>query len=192
MLVNHFKSKFVDPRQANTMAKKKAARKKADNHRGRQADRVIKLLKERFPGTAFDTELFAVVGDLNDEPASKPLKKLLCQHRARGRPRADPEPAGPLDALVPRRKQRLAHRRAAALTRARPSDQRDRPGDRAARDQLRAHPPRRRRRPKAHPLPEVDDDPSPIDVDFRFPRFPEVDPELYASDHCPVFLDIPD
>jgi endonuclease/exonuclease/phosphatase family metal-dependent hydrolase len=76
VFINHFKSKFVDPKQANTMAKKKAARKKADKHRGRQADGVIKLLKERFPGNAFDTELFAVVGDLNDEASSKPLKKL--------------------------------------------------------------------------------------------------------------------
>ena len=38
---------------------------------------------------------------------------------------------------------------------------------------------------------KVDDDPNPIDVDFRFGRFPEVDAELYASDHCPVFLEIP-
>ena len=46
--------------------------------------------------------------------------------------------------------------------------------------------------PKLTHFQQVDDDPSPIDVDFRFPRFTEVDPELYASDHCPVFLDIPD
>ena len=46
--------------------------------------------------------------------------------------------------------------------------------------------------PKKSHFQRVDDDPNPIDVDFRFPRFTEVDPELYASDHCPVFLEIPD
>jgi hypothetical protein len=46
--------------------------------------------------------------------------------------------------------------------------------------------------PKIRHFQRVDDDPHPIDVDFRFPRFPKVDPELYASDHCLVFLEIPD
>src|SRR3954447_22055397 len=192
VLVNHFKSKFVDPRQANTMAKKKAARKKADNHRGRQADRVIKLLKERFPGTAFDTELFAVVGDLNDEPASKPLKKLYAStgledvleripnqqdrwtHWFRGE-----NSASHIDALL------LSPALAQATSGIAPViERRGISFARILQDGGVG--------PKLTHFQMVDDDPSPIDVDFRFPRFPEVDPEVYASDHCPVFLDIPD
>ena len=28
-------------------------------------------------------------------------------------------------------------------------------------------------------------------IDFRFPRFPAVTPQAKASDHCPVFFDLP-
>ena len=35
-----------------------------------------------------------------------------------------------------------------------------------------------------------DDDPNPIPVDFRFPRFAGVTPDAYASDHCPIVLDL--
>jgi len=34
-------------------------------------------------------------------------------------------------------------------------------------------------------------DPNPVDVDFRFERFAEVTPDAYASDHCPVFFEVP-
>ena len=56
---------------------------------------VIKLLKERFPGTAFDTDLFAVVGDLNDEPASKPLGRGCRLPPRSVRRRATARRAGP-------------------------------------------------------------------------------------------------
>jgi hypothetical protein len=45
--------------------------------------------------------------------------------------------------------------------------------------------------PKKSHFQRVDDDPNPVEVDFRFPRFNEVDAELYASDHCPLFLQLP-
>jgi hypothetical protein len=35
-----------------------------------------------------------------------------------------------------------------------------------------------------------DDDPDPTPVDFRFPRFAGVSPDAYASDHCPIILDL--
>lgn len=192
VFINHLKSKFVDPKQANTLAKKKAARKKDDKYRGRQADRVIALIQERFPGNAFTTELFAVVGDLNDEPASKPLKKLYLN-------------AGLEDALarIPNEQDRwthwfrsensVSHIDALLLSPA------------LAQQTAGVAPVIERRGisfsrilqdggigPRLTHFQRVDDDPNPIDVDFRFPRFAQVDPELYASDHCPIFLEIPE
>ena len=45
--------------------------------------------------------------------------------------------------------------------------------------------------PRLTHLQRFDGDPAPLDVDFRFDRFEGVTPEAYASDHCPVFLEIP-
>jgi endonuclease/exonuclease/phosphatase family metal-dependent hydrolase len=192
LFINHLKSKFVDPKQANTLAKKKAARKRDDKYRGRQAERVIALVKERFPGNTFKKELFAIVGDMNDEPASKPLKKLYAN-------------AGLEDALdrIPNENDRwthwfrsensVSHIDALLLS------------PMLAQQTEGVAPVVERRGisfsrvlqdggigPKLTHFQRVDDDPHPIDVDFRFPRFTEVDPELYASDHCPIFLEIPD
>jgi hypothetical protein len=36
-----------------------------------------------------------------------------------------------------------------------------------------------------------EDDPSPVPLDFGFPRFEGVSDEVYASDHCGVFIDLP-
>jgi endonuclease/exonuclease/phosphatase family metal-dependent hydrolase len=192
VFINHLKSKFIDPKKANTLAKKKAQRKKDDTYRGRQADRVIALLHERFPGNAFNSELFAVVGDLNDEPGSKPLKKLYQQE-------------GVEDALERitseedrwthwfRSENSVSHIDAMLLSPA------------LAAQTAGVAPVIERRGisfsrilqdggigPKLSHYQRVDDDPNPIDVDFRFTRFATVDAELYASDHCPVFLDIPE
>jgi hypothetical protein len=174
------------------MAKKKAARKKADNHRGRQADRVIELLQERFAGNAFDTELLAVVGDLNDEPRSRPLKKLYAS-------------TGLEDALerIPSQQDRWTHWFRGENSVSQIDALLLSPA--LAQSTIGIAPVVERRGigfarilqdggvgPKISHFQRVDDDPHPIDVDFRFPRFPKVDPELYASDHCPVFLEIPD
>ena len=45
--------------------------------------------------------------------------------------------------------------------------------------------------PKLTHVQRFDRNPDPVDVDFRFERFAGVSPEAYASDHCPVFLEIP-
>jgi endonuclease/exonuclease/phosphatase family metal-dependent hydrolase len=192
LFLNHLKSKFVDPAEANTLAKKKAARKRDDKYRGRQVDRVIALTKERFPGNAFDSELFAVVGDMNDEPASESLKKLYLN-------------AGLEDALERianeqdrwthwfRSENSVSHIDALLLSPALSQrtngvtpviERRGISFSRILQDGGTG--------PKVTHYQRVDDDPSPIDVDFRFPRFTNVDEQLYASDHCPVFLEIPD
>ena len=45
--------------------------------------------------------------------------------------------------------------------------------------------------PKKSYFHRQDSDPSPVEVDFHFPRLGKVTPEDYASDHCPVFLEVP-
>lgn len=74
VFINHFKSKLV---QGDTPQEKAAASKKADEKRRRQANKVINILKKRFLGGEYKKQLFAVVGDLNDEPDSYPLSSLV-------------------------------------------------------------------------------------------------------------------
>src|SRR5262249_1314849 len=63
LFINHLKSKFsMSP----------AERQKADALRQRQAQRVREIAPEKIPGPKFNSELFAVIGDLNDEPLSAP------------------------------------------------------------------------------------------------------------------------
>jgi endonuclease/exonuclease/phosphatase family metal-dependent hydrolase len=74
VLNNHFKSKLViesDP--VKKEAKTKAARAK----RKRQAQRAAQIAQERFAGSLYDKALFAVVGDLNDQPGSPAVQPLL-------------------------------------------------------------------------------------------------------------------
>lgn len=191
LLINHLKSKFVDPHQAKTLKQRKAQRKKDDAHRQRQAERLIAILQERFPGNAFQTELFAVVGDMNDEPRSKPLKKLFNNvgledaltripaeqdrwtHWFRGE-----NSVSQLEALL------LSPALSQATAGAAPViERRGISFARVLQDGGIG--------PKKSHFQRVDDDPNPVEVDFRFPRFNEVDAELYASDHCPLFLQLP-
>jgi endonuclease/exonuclease/phosphatase family metal-dependent hydrolase len=74
VLNNHFKSKLViESNPAKRAAKEQAAR----NKRQRQAQRVMDIVRERFAGRTFESELFAVVGDLNDQPGSPAVRPLL-------------------------------------------------------------------------------------------------------------------
>src|SRR5512145_1449684 len=45
--------------------------------------------------------------------------------------------------------------------------------------------------PRETDLHHIDGDPNPTRISFRFPRFPEITPTSYASDHCPVFFELP-
>lgn len=182
LFINHLKSKF---------SMSAAERQKADALRQRQAQRVRDIVHERFPGSKFNTELFAVIGDLNDEPLSLPVQPLTAG-------------SGLVDALgrVPKQEDRWTHwfRSANAVS------QLDyvllSP---ALEAQTQGNVPRIERRgisfshilsdgkpgPKKSHFESKDNDPNPILVDFRFPRFSGVTSQDYASDHCPVFFDIP-
>jgi endonuclease/exonuclease/phosphatase family metal-dependent hydrolase len=182
LFINHLKSKFSDTA---------AEREKADKLRKRQAKAVLKIVHERFPGAKFDQELFAVVGDFNDEPLSTPVLPLT---RDSGLINAVDRLSSPEDRWT------YWYRGQNAVSQI---------------DYLLLSPaldaatagvlPRIERRgisfatiladgkpgPKQSHLHRSDGDPNPILIDFRFPRFKEVTREDYASDHCPVFLDIP-
>jgi endonuclease/exonuclease/phosphatase family metal-dependent hydrolase len=182
LFVNHLKSKY---------AESPAERAKADSLRRRQSERLRELLRERFPGNRYQSAWFAVVGDLNDEPPSDPVKPLTgvadlanvldrlpddCDrwtHWYRSEsdvsqldyillsPALDAETAG----MLPR-----IERRGISFSRILTDGGIG---------------------PKETDLHRIDGDPNPSRISFRFPRFPEVTPKSYASDHCPLFLEVP-
>jgi endonuclease/exonuclease/phosphatase family metal-dependent hydrolase len=191
LFVNHLKSKFIDPEKANTPAKRKAQRKKDDKLRKRQATRVLDIVKERFPGNQFETELFAVVGDLNDEPSGDPLSPLFAGSGLTDALTRIVEPTdrwthwyrsensvSQIDAVL------LSPALAAATANKIPRiERRGISYSRILQDGGIG--------PKVTHFQMVDDDPNPQPVDFRFARFPDVTTEFYASDHCPVFFTVP-
>jgi endonuclease/exonuclease/phosphatase family metal-dependent hydrolase len=182
LFVNHLKSKYAETPEE---------RVKADALRLRQSERVKVILRERFPGNRYKSAWFAVLGDLNDETLSDPLKPLV-------------EGAGLTNVLdrTPDELDRWTHWYRSE-------------NDVSQLDYILLSPaldgatagviPRVERRgisfsriltdggtgPKQTDLHRVDGDPNPIRIDFRFPRFPEVTPKSYASDHCPVFFEVP-
>ena len=136
-------------------------------------------------------EFFAVIGDLNDEPLSAPLKPLVSD-------------AGLIDALArfPKVEDRWTHWFKSENTVSQLDHILLSPALNAA---TTGKQPRIERRgigfsriladggpgPRLTHFHRMDDDPNPINLDFRFPRFTNLTPEHFASDHCPVFLQVP-
>jgi len=190
VFVNHLKSKFIG-QEADTPVKRAAAKQENDSKRGRQSTRVVEVLRERFPGAAFDNELFMVVGDLNDEPESPPVADLVVNsglenaiarhpndvdrwtHWWRGR-----NFAGQLDYLL------LSPALSAATAGQLPHiERRGISYQRILQDGTIG--------PRHTRYQRTDEDPQPIQADFQFQRFPAVTEKDYASDHCPIFFDVP-
>ncbi|MBI4704418.1 MAG: hypothetical protein HY744_25220 [Deltaproteobacteria bacterium] len=192
VLVNHLKSKFVDTK-GKTAEQIAAEKQLADERRRVQARAVRAIVRARFPAESFETELFAVVGDLNDQPASPWLRPLVGQaglHDAiGGLPAAErwthwwksKNRAGQLDYLLLSPALRRATERRGIL----PRIERGGLGTRGRlADGSTA--------PRATRIFHSDDDPEPLPIDFQFPRLGGVlEQALAASDHCPVFLDVP-
>ena len=88
LFINHFKSKYAETA---------AERQKADALRRRQARAVKDIVHARFPGAEFGKALFAVAGDLNDEPGSMTVRPLVQRRRAG----ENSQGRGALDPLVP-------------------------------------------------------------------------------------------
>ncbi len=162
-----------------------------DAYRGRQAEAVRRLVHQRFPGAQFGQAFFAVVGDLNDEPTSAPLAPLVTD-------------AGLIDVLgrIPGQENRWTHwyrseNKVSQIDQVLVSPALDR-------DTTGSVPHIERRGvsfsrilqdggigPRETHFNRIDDDPNPVDVDFRFSRFTGVSPDNYASDHCPVLFEVP-
>jgi endonuclease/exonuclease/phosphatase family metal-dependent hydrolase len=74
IFVNHLKSNYVDEKDP---AKKKVKEVENNKLRLKQANKVLELVKARFPGKLFKEENFVVLGDFNDGPNSPALVPLL-------------------------------------------------------------------------------------------------------------------
>jgi endonuclease/exonuclease/phosphatase family metal-dependent hydrolase len=191
LFVNHLKSKFIDYHAAQTPEEKEQARQRNDATRRRQAEAVREIVAARFPGSAFDEALFAVVGDLNDEPASGTLDPLV-------------HDAGLVPALerIATESDRWTHWYRSENTVAQLDHVLLSPALAEATDgavpQIERHGISYARTladggvgPRQTHFLRTDDDANPTPVDFRFDRFAEVTPDTYASDHCPVFFEVP-
>jgi endonuclease/exonuclease/phosphatase family metal-dependent hydrolase len=185
LYINHFKSKLTNESDPERRAVRVAA---ARTKRRRQADAVLKLFRDRFGGHA-DEALYAVVGDLNDEPTSVPLARLVQDaglENVVARLPADQQwthcrsagtRASQLDYLL------LSPGLARATHGALPRITRGGLGF-AARNA------RGETLPQHAHLHRNDEDAQPATVDYRFPRFEGVAPGVAASEHCPVSIDL--
>jgi hypothetical protein len=187
VFVNHFKSKLVT---GKTVAQKAAATARADAKRERQAKCVAGIIHERFPGTSFASDLFAVVGDFNDGKGSRasailedvgledcldrlpPGERWTEYYRSQGTvsqfdhlllsPALSRRTVG-IAPVVDRRG--IGFRSLSARTNAvLPQNVRLDIGGRGA---------------------------GSLTIPFGFERFSNVSKDLYASDHCPVMIRIP-
>jgi hypothetical protein len=188
LFINHFKSKLVD---ATTPAGIAAQTERANAKRLAQAKKIAEIIKARYPGAAYKKALFAVAGDFNDHAGAAPLAPLVAK--------CDLENA--IDRLPAEERWTHYFRSdgtvaqfdyillSPALSKATQSAEfaveRRGVGFRDV-SKVDDGP-----LPKEAKLELADDDPAPLKIDFRFKRFAGVTPDLAASDHCPVFLEIP-
>jgi endonuclease/exonuclease/phosphatase family metal-dependent hydrolase len=192
LFINHFKSKFVDKRN-KTPQKIAAEIRKANERRESQAKRVKKIIKDRFPGNLFNTELFAVIGDFNDQPDSQWLKPIVKQaglHDIIGDLGPDEQwtywwkglnRASQIDYLL------LSPALADTISQHGILPRIERGGI-----GIKGYLKDGSTSPGTTRIFKTDDDSNPQRNDFQFPRFPAViDKKFFASDHCPIFLDIP-
>jgi hypothetical protein len=187
VFVNHFKSKLVT---GKTKAQKAAATARADAKRERQARCVARIVHDRFPGTSFRKDLFAVVGDFNDGTGSRAsaileneglencLDRLPQEERwteyYRGQGTVSQFDHLLLSPALARRTAGIA-----------PVVERQGIGFRDFSARTKTALPRNVR------LDVEGRAASPLTIPFGFKRFSNVSKDLYASDHCPVMIRIP-
>ncbi len=170
LFVNHLKSKY---------ARTPHEKANADKRRKRQAERVVDILKDRFPGGSYNASNFAVLGDLNDAPFSDSLSPLVKEARLENVVDRLPETerwthwwgsknlVSQLDyILLSPSLSKSAEGTAPEIERRGISSKR-----------------------KKSYLALAGDKKGP-EVDFTFTRFDGVTKETDASDHCPVFFEL--
>ena len=188
--VNHFKSKFVQPEPGQTKDEREAEEKLASEYRLRQAKAVVDIVRDRHSGTGFSRDWFVVAGDFNalsdEEPAtlmtSAGLEDVLSRLPRDERWTEYYESGGSVGQLdylfvspalsqdtagtIPYVERRGIGMREASKVDGRPL-------------------------PKVARLEVADDQPPITSIDFQFQRFDKISPDAKASDHCPVFFDLP-
>jgi len=192
LFINHLKSKFVDT-LGKTQQQIAAETKRANDRRKAQATAVKKIVRSRFSGSAFNKERFVVLGDFNDQPDSpalRPLVKNAGLHDAIGNLPPNEQwtywwksknRASQIDYMLlspALNKQVNAQNILPRIER----------GGIATKGLLQDG----SISPATTRIFHVDNDPNPTRVDFNFPRFSAViDDGRFASDHCPIFLEVP-
>lgn len=192
VFINHLKSKFIDTRN-KTEEKIEAERAKANQSRLRQAQEVKDIVQRRFPGDTFNQKLFMVVGDFNDQPESPWVRPLVKQAGLYNviEELAEEERwtywwkwknrASQIDYLL------LSPALVQSVTshNIKPRIERMGIGIQGFYDSGNI-------KPRTTRLFKTDDDPEPMRINFEFERFSSVlDTLQHASDHCPVFLEVP-
>lgn len=186
VFINHLKSKFVS---GEAPEGEEAQSEEAAEKRKRQAKKVARLVKDRFQGSDYGKQWFAVVGDLNDEPRSNALSSLVDN--------ADLENV--LDRLPAEERWTHYYKSAGQVSQfdylllspalsqacagALPTVNRTGVGfrDLSKKDQGVL--------PRQVSLVTEEGASEEVKVDFRFARLPEVTAKLAASDHCPVTIE---
>jgi len=192
LFINHLKSKFVDTR-GKTPQQIAAETKRANERRKAQGLAIRKIVRARFRGAAFNKERFVVLGDGNDYPDSpwmRPLVKNMGLHDAIS------------DMDVEERwtywwksKNRASQIDYFLLSPALAKDVKKEgivPRIEKGGIGIKGFLQDGGISPSTTRIFRTDNDPSPIRINFDFPRFPAViDNGFFASDHCPIFLEIP-
>ncbi len=191
LFINHLKSKFVDTRD-KTAAQIAAEVTRSTAKRERQAREVRKIIRKRFPGTAFGKGNFAVVGDMNaapDEAAVAPLVKNAELHNVVDDLPPDQQwtywwksknRASQIDYMLLSPK--LAN--AVAAKGILPEIERRGLGFRSVNSAGKTL-------PQTTKVLRDEAAPSGPAVDFQFKRFAGVSEKLAASDHCPMTIELP-
>ncbi|MBI5450165.1 MAG: endonuclease/exonuclease/phosphatase family protein [Gammaproteobacteria bacterium] len=186
LFINHFKSKLA---QGKTPEARMADIQRANAKRRLQAETVLKIVRERFPGNSFNSENFAILGDFNDTPQAPELASLAGNHGLKDAIESGLPPeerwthyyksegsVSQLDHIL----------LSPSLGRKLKSVQIERRGigyrEHSRRDDSLIL-------PKQVKLKQSDDDSSPPLIDFQFNRFDDVTTENCASDHCPIFAE---
>jgi endonuclease/exonuclease/phosphatase family metal-dependent hydrolase len=186
LFINHLKSKF-------TSTDNPAETERSDRRRFEQAQAVVQILHNRFSPYYFNRSRFIVLGDLNDQPLSPWIAPLVQDaslyntvdglpenerwtHLYKSRNRASQldymllSPALAED-LLQRSLQPVINRRGLGFD-----------GYYASGN----------RRPQTTRIFLSEDDPNPRRINFGFPRFDLVEQTgQHASDHCPIYLELP-
>jgi endonuclease/exonuclease/phosphatase family metal-dependent hydrolase len=192
LFINHLKSKFV-----NTIEKsdKKIEKElfEANKLRQKQAEYVSEILSNKFTGKSYRSENFLVLGDFNDQPESEFVAPLVKNSNLFDCLTSLPEEerwtfwwksrnrASQIDYML------LSPALAKRLQKENIKPRIERRGlgfrELGATDNL---------LPKKTKIFRKDTDPDPLRIPFDFERFPKVvEYDQYASDHCPVFLELP-